>query len=84
MLSQARLTYNQVADMLANPQGEIAQQYTAVLPHINHLYILFQTLLKAREKRGAIDFETIETQMIFNDQGKIERLSLSRATTRTS
>ena len=74
MISQARLTYNQVADMLANPQGEIAQQYAAVLPHINHLYTLFQTLLKARGKRGAIDFETIETQMIFNDQGKIEKI----------
>lgn len=74
MVSQARLTYNQVADMLASPQGEIAQQYNAVLPHINHLYTLFQTLLKARSKRGAIDFETIETQMIFNDQGKIEKI----------
>ena len=74
MVSKARLTYNQVADMLANPQGEIAQQYAAVLPHINHLYTLFQTLLKARDKRGAIDFETIETQMIFNDDGKIEKI----------
>jgi ribonuclease R len=74
MISKARLTYNQVADMLANPHGEIAQQYAAVLPHINHLYTLFQTLLRAREKRGAIDFETIETQMIFNEQGKIEKI----------
>jgi ribonuclease R len=74
MVSKARLTYNQVADMLANPQGEIAQQYNHVLPHINHLYTLFQTLLKAREKRGAIDFETIETQMIFNADGKIEKI----------
>ena len=74
MVSKARLTYNQVADMLANPQGEIAQQYTAVLPHINHLYTLFKTLLKAREKRGAIDFETIETQMIFNEDGNIDKI----------
>jgi ribonuclease R len=74
MFSKARLTYNQVADMLAKPQGEIAQQYAAVLPHINHLYTLFQTLLKARGKRGAIDFETVETQMIFNEQGKIEKI----------
>jgi ribonuclease R len=74
MYSHARLTYNQVADMLANPQGEAAQQFAAVLPHINHLYTLFQTLLQAREKRGAIDFETVETQMIFNEQGKIERI----------
>ena len=31
-------------------------------------------LFRSRAKRGAIDFETIETQMIFNDQGKIERI----------
>ena len=74
MYSHARLTYNQVADMLANQQGETAQQFAAVLPHINHLYTLFQTLLQARAKRGAIDFETVETQMIFNADGKIERI----------
>ena len=74
MFSQARLTYTQVADMLANPQGENGQKYAAVLPHINNLYKLFQTLLQARAKRGAIDFETVETQMIFNPQGKIEKI----------
>ena len=74
MFSKARLTYNQVADMLVHPQGEIAQQFASVLPHINHLHVLFKTLLQAREKRGAIDFETTETQMMFTDQGKIERI----------
>ncbi len=74
MFSHARLTYNQVAAMLTNPQGEEAQQFAAVLPHINDLYSLFQKLLQARAKRGAIDFETVETQMMFNDQGKIERI----------
>jgi len=74
LFSHARLTYTQVADMLANPQGENATQYAAVLPHVNHLYSLFQTLLKARAKRGAIDFDTVETQMVFNKQGKIENI----------
>jgi ribonuclease R len=74
MHSHARLTYNQVAAMLADPQGEEAKHFAAVLPHIQHLYELFQKLLHAREKRGAIDFETVETQMIFNDQGKIEKI----------
>jgi len=74
MFSHARLTYTQVADMLANSQGENAQKYAVVLPHINHLHQLFRTLLQARERRGAIDFETVETQMIFNDQGKIEKI----------
>ena len=74
MFSHARLTYTKVADMLENPQGENAREYAAVLPHINNLYKLFQVLLQARAKRGAIDFETVETQMIFNEQGKIEKI----------
>ena len=74
MHSQARLTYTQVAAMLAEPDGELAKSNTAIVPHLQHLYELFQKLLKARAKRGAIDFETVETQMIFTDQGKIERI----------
>jgi ribonuclease R len=74
MFSHARLTYNQVAAMLAHPKGKEAQQFAKVLPHVRNLHQLFQVLLGAREKRGAIDFETIETQMIFNEHGKIERI----------
>ncbi|HZW86897.1 MAG TPA: ribonuclease R, partial [Gallionella sp.] len=74
MYSQARLTYTQVAEMLAEPDGELAKSNAAILPHLQYLYDLFQKLLQARAKRGAIDFETVETQMIFTDQGKIERI----------
>ncbi|MDO8466043.1 MAG: ribonuclease R, partial [Gallionella sp.] len=74
MYSNARLTYTQVAEMLAQPDGELARQNATIVPHLQHLYALFQKLLKAREKRGAIDFETVETQMIFTGQGKIERI----------
>ena len=74
MFSHARLTYTKVAAMLENPKGEDANQHGQLLPHIQLLYKLFKILLKARVKRGAIDFETIETQMVFNDQGKIERI----------
>ncbi|MEO1767552.1 ribonuclease R [Thiobacter aerophilum] len=74
MHSHARLTYNQVWEMLQQPQGEMARSHAALLPHLQNLHKLYQALAKARVKRGAIDFETIETQMIFNDQGKIERI----------
>jgi ribonuclease R len=74
MFSHARLTYTQVAAMLADGNGPEARQFAEVLPHVRNLHALFQTLLEAREKRGAIDFDTVETQMIFNDQGKIERI----------
>ncbi|HZW24501.1 MAG TPA: ribonuclease R [Gallionella sp.] len=74
MYSHARLTYNQVAEMLGQPDGELAKSKADIVPHLQHLYELFQKLLHAREKRGAIDFETVETQMIFNDDGKIEKI----------
>ena len=74
MYSHARLTYNQVAEMLGQPDGELAKSRADIVPHLQHLYELFQKLLHAREKRGAIDFETVETQMIFNDTGKIEKI----------
>ena len=74
MHSHARFTYTEVAAMLENPTGETATKYAALLEPIQRLYALFQVLLKTREKRGAIDFETTETQLIFDDVGKISAI----------
>ena len=74
MWSHARLTYTAVAAVLAEPQGVAARQLRALVPHLTNLYRLYQVLAKSRAKRGAIDFETIETQMIFDAHGKIERI----------
>jgi ribonuclease R len=72
--SHARLTYTEVAAMLDDEGGEAAQRHRALLPHMRNLQKLYKQLARARERRGAIDFETIETQMIFDDQGKIVRI----------
>ncbi len=74
MRSKARMTYTQVYDMLQNPQGELAQEYAWLMPHAQHLYTLYKLMLAQREKRGAIEFESSETIMIFNDNGKIDRI----------
>ena len=74
MQSKARMTYTKVADMLQNPQGETAQEYTHIMPYVHNLYALFKLMLNQREKRGAIEFESTETMMIFDDNGKIERI----------
>ncbi|WP_410500254.1 ribonuclease R [Chitinibacter sp. S2-10] len=74
MLSKARLTYTRVWDMLQNPKGSDAQANTHLLPHLNTLYDLFQTFVKARHERGAIDFETQETEMRFDEFGKITQI----------
>ena len=74
MRSKARMTYTKVAEILQNPQGELAQEYAWLKPQLDDLYSLFQLLLAQRQKRGAIEFETSETIMEFNEQGKIERI----------
>jgi ribonuclease R len=74
MRSAARLTYNEVWAILENPRGTGARGRRALVPHLEELHRLFQVLAKARAKRGAIDFETIETEMVFDAHGKIERI----------
>ncbi|HTS51992.1 MAG TPA: ribonuclease R [Burkholderiales bacterium] len=71
MRSRARLTYTTVAEILAGPDSEQARRQSELAPHLHDLYALFQVLVKARERRGAIDFESLETRMEFDDQGKI-------------
>lgn len=73
MRSHARLTYTVVAAMLADETAGTPEQ-RALLPQLKNLYTLYGKLVKARAKRGAIDFETTETEIIFNDQRKIERI----------
>jgi len=74
MFSHARLTYNQVAAALYEHDEAARAELGTLLPHLENLDKLFRVLLKARAKRGAIDFETTETRMIFDDQGKIAHI----------
>ncbi|KGQ69632.1 exoribonuclease R [Chelonobacter oris] len=73
MNSHARLTYTKVWRILEGDE-ELRQRYALLVPHLEELNNLFKVLHDARKKRGAIDFETIETQFIFNPQGRIERI----------
>lgn len=68
MRSHARLTYNQVWKWLS---GGIGHPFKA---QIDTLYKLFKILQKKRFERGAVEFDSIETQMLFDDNGKIEKI----------
>jgi ribonuclease R len=74
MRSHARLIYEDVAEMLAQPGGDKARQHASLLPHLQALDAVFEALLKARTERGAIDFDTTETRIVFSDERKIERI----------
>jgi len=71
MRSHARLTYEQVAAMVVEGDGDLSERFAHVLPHLHELYALYQVLHKARAERGAIEFDTTETRFEFNEQGRI-------------
>ncbi|MBC7602801.1 MAG: ribonuclease R [Ramlibacter sp.] len=74
MWSHARFTYTEVAAILSNTRGPEAARRKALVPHLENLHDVYRGLLKARNARGAVDFETTETQIICDDSGRIERI----------
>jgi ribonuclease R len=72
--SHARTTYTDVWAALQQPTGPAAQSLRDVLPHLQNLYELYQLFAQARVKRGAIDFDTVETKIICNPLGRIEKI----------
>ena len=74
MHSHARFTYTEVAAILGNTRGPEAVKRKSRIDDLLNLHGVFQSLLKARHKRGAVDFETTETQIVCDENGRIERI----------
>nr|WP_050985444.1 ribonuclease R [Rubrivivax gelatinosus] len=72
--SHARLTYTEVAAVLQNTRGPEAQRRADLVPQLVHLHEVFRALLKQRAQRGAVDFDTVETQIVCDDNGRIEKI----------
>ena len=74
MFSHARFTYTEVAAILANTRGPEAAKRTERVPDLLNLHDVYRALLIARRERGAVDFETTETQIVCDDNGRIEKI----------
>ncbi|MGZ8947012.1 MAG: ribonuclease R, partial [Methylococcaceae bacterium] len=74
MNSHARLTYTEVAKILVDGDPELVEKYRKLLPHLKELYALYQALRIRREERGAMDFDTQETRIIFGKDRKISKI----------
>jgi ribonuclease R len=70
--SHARLTYTQVGEVLE--AGSHPDVDRARVRDLKRLHALYKALRGAREKRGAIDFDTVETRIMFDTQRKIEAI----------
>ena len=74
MWSHARFTYTEVAAILGNTRGPEAAKRKERVGDLLNLHGVFQSLLKSRQKRGAVDFETTETQILCDENGRIEKI----------
>ncbi len=74
MWSHARFTYTEVAAILSNTRGPEALKRKERVQDLLNLHGVFQSLSKSRQKRGAVDFETTETQIICDENGRIEKI----------
>ena len=72
--SHARFTYTEVAAILANTRGPEAARRSERVGDLLNLNEVYRALLKARQARGAIDFETTETQIVCDENGRIEKI----------
>jgi ribonuclease R len=69
--SRERMTYTDVGEIIANPDGPTAHRYQHIMPMILEMHRLALSLIGRREERGAIDFEIPEAELQFNDEGHI-------------
>jgi ribonuclease R len=72
--SHARFTYNEVAAILTNTRGPEAAKREERVADLLNLNDVYRALLKERARRGAIDFETTETQIVCDESGRIEKI----------
>lgn len=73
MRSHARMTYHNVAKIL---QGDtkLRKQYATVVSHLEALNGLYKVLAESRQLRGALDFDSIETKIVFGQDKKIQQI----------
>ena len=73
MRSHARMTYNEVAKILVDGDEPLAEKYSHVMPHLRELYALYKVMRISREERGAMDFDTQETRILFGKDRKLKK-----------
>jgi ribonuclease R len=76
MRSHARLTYDQVWNAVGENDAEARESIGAQLPQVERLYELYHLLAKAREKRGAIEFETSEVRFELDNRGEVTQAGM--------
>lgn len=74
MNSHARLTYTRVWQAIGEKSEDARDELRTVLPQLEQLHQLYKVLAKARQKRGAIDFDSHEVKFRLDTAGDVVQL----------
>ncbi len=67
--SSQRMTYTDVSDILENDDEILKNQYKDLLEDLKQMENLARILKKEREKRGSIDFDFEEAEIVLDENG---------------
>jgi len=74
IFSKARMTYTITHKILYENDDDLTKKYSHVLTNLKNLKQIYALLSKQREKRSAIEFDSVETAINFNQDGKIDSI----------
>ncbi len=74
MRSHARLTYDEVAEAVVERKKRVRRRHETVVQHLDELHALYKALQRARETRGALDLDSMESRIVFNEARRIDRI----------
>src|SRR2546425_6892740 len=72
--SDERMTYTAVNGILTDRDPQLMKQYAPLVPMFEQMRELFQILNDARRRRGSIDFDLNEAEVIMDEGGRVEAI----------
>jgi ribonuclease R len=72
--SDARMTYTDVNAILTERDPDTMARYVELVPMFELMRELFEILLARRRRRGSIDFDLPETEVVLSELGEIEAI----------
>ncbi|MEQ8426997.1 MAG: ribonuclease R [Gammaproteobacteria bacterium] len=74
--SSARLTYSEMAAMVVDKDETARNQRKPLLKHLDNLHVVYQLLHTERVRKGLIDFSSVESRFVFDENNELETISL--------
>jgi ribonuclease R len=73
--SNERMTYTDVNAILTDRDPGVTARYEGLVPLFERMRELFEILNKRRHRRGSIDFDLKEPELILDDEGMVEEIT---------